>query len=267
MRSVKLACGAILLVGLFAAVAAAQGRPRRSRSPRARARSRSPPGRSRPVRPQFSAPRAARSSRLTRHPAGRSTRSTSCGSAVGSDPTTPSRLVFIEGGARRCPAPRPAGDFTVDLRPNVSYVLDLAWWARRVRAHAASPPRARRTARRRRRPTRRSAWSTTASAARRPCRATAHPRRQRRAPRGTSPRPSRCARARAPGASAAPSAAAASAPIGRVVAGAPVSVQDLISPGTVNDNEITFQRAGRYALVCFFGEHNRLGMYRIVRVR
>ena len=52
-----------------------------------------------------------------------------------------------------------------------------------------------------------------------------------------------------------------------MIAGEPVYVQDLISPSSANDNEITFQRAGRYALVCFFGEHNRLGMYRIVRVR
>jgi hypothetical protein len=53
----------------------------------------------------------------------------------------------------------------------------------------------------------------------------------------------------------------------RVVAGEPVDVQGLISQGSTNDNEVTFARAGRYAMVCFFGEHNRLGMYRVYRVR
>jgi hypothetical protein len=55
--------------------------------------------------------------------------------------------------------------------------------------------------------------------------------------------------------------------IRRVVAGEPVDVQGLISQGSTNDNEVTFARAGRYAMVCFFGEHNRLGMYRVYRVR
>jgi hypothetical protein len=53
----------------------------------------------------------------------------------------------------------------------------------------------------------------------------------------------------------------------RVVGGPPVTVQDLISQGTTNDNEVRFARRGRYAMVCFFGEHNRLGMYRVYRVR
>jgi hypothetical protein len=55
--------------------------------------------------------------------------------------------------------------------------------------------------------------------------------------------------------------------IGRIAGGPPVSVQDLISQGTTNDNEVRFARRGRYAMVCFFGEHNRLGMYRVYRVR
>ncbi len=55
--------------------------------------------------------------------------------------------------------------------------------------------------------------------------------------------------------------------IGQIVAGPPVSVQGLISPGSTNDNRIRFQRPGRYAMVCFFAEHNRLGMYRVFRVR
>ena len=53
----------------------------------------------------------------------------------------------------------------------------------------------------------------------------------------------------------------------RVVAGEPVDVQGLISQGSTNDNEVSFDRPGRYAMVCFFSEHNRLGMYRVYRVR
>jgi hypothetical protein len=53
----------------------------------------------------------------------------------------------------------------------------------------------------------------------------------------------------------------------RVVAGEPVDVQGLISQGSTNDNEVSFGRPGRYAMVCFFSEHNRLGMYRVYRVR
>jgi hypothetical protein len=55
--------------------------------------------------------------------------------------------------------------------------------------------------------------------------------------------------------------------LGRVVAGEPVDVQGLISQGSTNDNEVSFPRRGRYAMVCFFAEHNRLGMYRMYRVR
>jgi hypothetical protein len=53
----------------------------------------------------------------------------------------------------------------------------------------------------------------------------------------------------------------------RVVAGEPVDVQGLISQGSTNDNDVTFPRRGRYGMVCFFSEHNRLGMYRVYRVR
>jgi hypothetical protein len=53
----------------------------------------------------------------------------------------------------------------------------------------------------------------------------------------------------------------------RIVAGEPVGVQGLISQGSTNDNEVRFARRGRYAMVCFFGEHNLLGMYRVYRVR
>ena len=55
--------------------------------------------------------------------------------------------------------------------------------------------------------------------------------------------------------------------LGRVVAGEPVDVQGLISQGSTNDNAVSFPRRGRYAMVCFFSEHNRLGMYRVYRVR
>jgi len=55
--------------------------------------------------------------------------------------------------------------------------------------------------------------------------------------------------------------------LGRVIAGEPVDVQGLISQGSTNDNEVSFPRRGRYAMVCFFSEHNRLGMYRVYRVR
>jgi len=55
--------------------------------------------------------------------------------------------------------------------------------------------------------------------------------------------------------------------LGRVIAGEPIDVQGLISPGSTNTNEVSFSRPGRYAMVCFFSEHNRLGMYRVYRVR
>jgi hypothetical protein len=55
--------------------------------------------------------------------------------------------------------------------------------------------------------------------------------------------------------------------IGRIAAAEPVDVQGLISQGSSSDNEVRFARRGRYAMVCFFGEHNRLGMYRVYRVR
>jgi hypothetical protein len=55
---------------------------------------------------------------------------------------------------------------------------------------------------------------------------------------------------------------------GRVLAGTPYGLQSIISGGnTANDQEVRFPRAGRYGLVCFFGEHHRLGMYRLVTVR
>jgi hypothetical protein len=55
--------------------------------------------------------------------------------------------------------------------------------------------------------------------------------------------------------------------IRRIVAGEPAAVQGLISQGSANDNQVRFARRGRYAMVCPFAEHNRLGMYRVYRVR
>jgi hypothetical protein len=55
---------------------------------------------------------------------------------------------------------------------------------------------------------------------------------------------------------------------GRILAGAPVSVQGLISGGdTANDQQVRFPRAGRYGFVCFFDDHQDLGMYRVITVR
>jgi hypothetical protein len=55
---------------------------------------------------------------------------------------------------------------------------------------------------------------------------------------------------------------------GALVSGTPYAAQNLISGGnTRNDNEVQFPKAGRYGLVCFFSEHHRLGMYRVVTVK
>ena len=58
------------------------------------------------------------------------------------------------------------------------------------------------------------------------------------------------------------------AAIGRIIGGTPNFLQTVISGGgNFNDQEVRFSRTGRYALVCFFNEHNRVGMYRVVNVR
>jgi hypothetical protein len=58
------------------------------------------------------------------------------------------------------------------------------------------------------------------------------------------------------------------AAIGRIVGGTPSTLQSILSGGgNFDDQQVSFARAGRYALVCFFNEHNRLGMYRVVNVR
>jgi hypothetical protein len=53
----------------------------------------------------------------------------------------------------------------------------------------------------------------------------------------------------------------------RLLAGPPTDVQGLISPGSTNVNPVRFGGRGRVVMVCFFGEHNRLGMYRVFNVR
>ena len=56
--------------------------------------------------------------------------------------------------------------------------------------------------------------------------------------------------------------------IGRILAGQPYALQSVLSGGNqANDVEVAFPRRGRYGLVCFVGEHQRLGMHRIVTVR
>jgi uncharacterized cupredoxin-like copper-binding protein len=46
-----------------------------------------------------------------------------------------------------------------------------------------------------------------------------------------------------------------------------LEIASLLTRGASTDQEITFSRRGRYALVCFFEGHNAQGMYRIVNVR
>lgn len=56
--------------------------------------------------------------------------------------------------------------------------------------------------------------------------------------------------------------------LGRVAAGAPYGVQNIVSGGnTSNDQEVAFTKAGRYGLVCFVDGHEQLGMYRVVSVK
>jgi len=58
------------------------------------------------------------------------------------------------------------------------------------------------------------------------------------------------------------------AAFGRIAGGPPTVLQSILSGGgNFNDQQVSFSRTGRYALVCFFNEHNRLGMYRVVTVR
>jgi hypothetical protein len=58
------------------------------------------------------------------------------------------------------------------------------------------------------------------------------------------------------------------AAFGRIAGGQPTVLQNILSGGgNSDDQQVSFARAGRYALVCFFNEHNRLGMYRVVTVR
>jgi uncharacterized cupredoxin-like copper-binding protein len=55
---------------------------------------------------------------------------------------------------------------------------------------------------------------------------------------------------------------------GRILAGEPIGAQGVISGGgTANDQQVSFPRAGRYGFVCFFDDHQNLGMYRVITVR
>jgi hypothetical protein len=55
---------------------------------------------------------------------------------------------------------------------------------------------------------------------------------------------------------------------GKVLSGAPYMAQNIISGGdTGNDEELSFPKSGKYALVCFIDQHDRLGMYKLVTVK
>ena len=57
-------------------------------------------------------------------------------------------------------------------------------------------------------------------------------------------------------------------PFGKVVNGVPYMAQNVISGGdTANVQEVSFARKGRFGLVCFVDGHDRLGMYRVVKVK
>ena len=46
-----------------------------------------------------------------------------------------------------------------------------------------------------------------------------------------------------------------------------VEVSSVLTRDAVADQEIRFNKGGRYVLVCFVENHQRQGMYRFVRVR
>ena len=46
-----------------------------------------------------------------------------------------------------------------------------------------------------------------------------------------------------------------------------LELTNILTRGSVADQEITFNRRGRYVLVCFVEGHNTQGMYRFVTVR
>ena len=55
---------------------------------------------------------------------------------------------------------------------------------------------------------------------------------------------------------------------GKVLSGAPYMAQNILSGGdTSNDGELSFPKSGKYALVCFIDQHDRLGMYKLVTVK
>jgi hypothetical protein len=46
-----------------------------------------------------------------------------------------------------------------------------------------------------------------------------------------------------------------------------VEVSNILTRGSVTNQEVRFSKRGRYVLACFFENHNAQGMYRFVRVR
>ena len=265
MRSVRMACGALLLVGVFAAVAAAQGSPPTVAVTAGKGT----------VTAQPAGPLAAGPTRFEFTRSGNADVSVylvtlragvtvdELQKVIKSDASL--GLVFLEGSASLS-ADAPTRAVTVNLRANVNYVLV----SQVGNTYAFTPARDDGDAERRdgagaRRHDPHGRLRVPrvedAAAQRR------HPRRATTARRSTSRSPSRCARARPTSRWAARSAAGARRRSAGSRPGRPSSVQDVLSPTTTNDNEIKFPKAGRYALVCFFGEHNALGMYRVVKVR
>jgi hypothetical protein len=264
MRSVRMACGALLLVGVFAAVAAAQGSPPTVAVTAGKGTvAVQPPGplAAGPTRFEFTrSGNADVSVYLVTLRAGVSVEELQ--KVIKSDASL--GLVFLEGSASLSAA-EPKRAVTVNLRANVNYALvsqvgntyavtPLATNATPNGATAPAPAatismfdygfRGSKTLPRNGIIRVRNDGSAFHFALAFPVRKNASDKQVGRALRSGSEKA-----------------------IGRVAAGAPVSVQDVLSPTTVNDNEIKFPKGGRYALVCFFGEHNALGMYRVVKVR
>ena len=135
MRSVKLACGAILLVGLLAAVAAAQG-PAPTVAVTVGKGAVTAPAGPIPAGPTGSSSPARGSGDVEAYP-----RHAASGlharpaAQAGRAPEAALGLVFSRASASLSSA-TPKRALTVDLRPNVTYVLDLAG-GRDLRLHDA----------------------------------------------------------------------------------------------------------------------------------
>jgi hypothetical protein len=58
------------------------------------------------------------------------------------------------------------------------------------------------------------------------------------------------------------------AAFGAIIGGAPYDLQNILSGGdTSNDHQVRFPKSGKYLLMCFIDQHEKLGMYRVVTVR